>query len=125
MDIFVMGVRNMIFSKLFKQYYPLRSIQDLFMMDKADRDTLADWMRKFDMEIESHGERLCEKGYGKLLINKIPDKDFNKLKGKLAAHDTLSELEAEIVVQFLNAVMQRNKYRAIITFFVCPAYKRM
>lgn len=111
----------MLFSRMYKNYYPIKSCHDLFLMNDKDRDKLAKWITSFKIKINT------EAGIKQSLLNRyfpmlcqLSQKDYDRLKRKLALKNTLCDLEDKAVIQIINTVLYRHKYNTVISFFVYP-----
>lgn len=112
----------MIFSKMYRKYYPVKNWQDLVLMDSKDLATLKRWVNHFYIEMELNVKlRLrgipCDRVW---LHEPFFQRNYDKLKKVLFSDEELFELEDEGAMQILNAVLYRHKYNVVFSFFICP-----
>lgn len=114
----------MLYSRLYKKYYPLCTGQDIRNMKYDDRQELSRLIQKFDIEIKTDTARLIKRGYGKIRLNEVRNATFERIKRKLAVKEQLTDKEMKIVLDVLNAVIYRNKFIPFLSRFVCPRIDR-
>lgn len=110
----------MLYSRLYKNYYPLGTEQDIRDMKCDDRQELSRLIQEFDREIKTNPERLIKRGYGKMKLNVIGNFAFEVIKEKLAVKGQLTDQEMKIVLDVLNAIIYRNKFVPALSRCICP-----
>lgn len=115
----------MLHSKLFKKYYPIKDISDLFHMPQKDRETLAKWLRMIQADVNANNyisTRNAEKcgSYKCTQIYFLYDKDILLLAEKICKiSNTYSEID-EQDIDFVNDVIYRHKYNWLISCYCFP-----
>lgn len=112
----------MLHSILYKKYYPILRAEDIRNMEPVDRENLINLMQQLYMEIETNTKRLVKSGYGEISLYTMGDTAYELMKEKLKDRERLSNSEMSIVIDFLNAVIYRNKYIPLISKYVCPRF---
>lgn len=112
----------MIYSRMYKLYYPIQCCDDLELMNMKERALLATWINDFYYEMISASYNRWKKGFDWCfpLLDQLSHTEFESFKAKLASKESLNELETKIMLQILNTVLYRHKYNAFLSHFICP-----
>lgn len=110
----------MLYSRLYKNYYPLGTEQDIRNMNYKDRQELSRLIQEFENEIKTNPERLIKRGYGKMKLNEIGNFAFELIKEKLEVRERLTDQEMNVVLDVLNVIIFRNKFVPALSRCICP-----
>ena len=119
----------MLNSKIYKKYYPLKNVADIFHMAQEDRAVLVKWLHRIKTDIElynflSYKKALKNgfKNYARICISY--DRDILSLAEKVSKIGVYSCEIDEKDITFLNGVIYRHKYIEIISTFCFPVNRQ-
>lgn len=113
----------MIYSNLYKKYFPIKSIDDLFKIDEKDLRVLGKWVFNIELEMDAinlqawQNSRRVDSFYICLLKTNYK-KDPHILESKFYNRDFHS-LDIDDLI-FINNVLYRHKYNWFISSFQFP-----
>lgn len=119
-----MEMRGMkvIYSRMYRLYYPIQRYNDLHLMSMKERALLATWINDFYYEMVSASYNRWTKGldWSFPLLDQLSHTEYENFKEKLASKEPLNELETKTMLQILNTVLYRHKYNVFLSHFICP-----
>lgn len=110
----------MLKSKIYKTYYPLKNVSDVFHMTKKDKSILIKWLNTIKTDIDIYNFQKARKGGMQRGIYLFYDRDISALTEKISKMDTNSCEIDERDINFLNNVIYRHKYIGIISMYCFP-----
>lgn len=119
---------KLLYSKLYKKYYPIKGSATLYEMDEIELNVLIKWIKNIENEISvwniESEMRAMRRGSGlcrqiKLTYSKPIKSLYSLLKNK-----QFSMLDEEELT-FVNDVLYIHKYNSVISWFTFPTNKRI
>ena len=110
-------------SRMYKRYYPVKSSEDIFNMDIADKKKLVKWIRTIISDVYIHNIQTIRRASSAgckacWFIDFHPDKEsVDNVCCKITTEPFLMTAED---IQLVNFVLYRHKYVGIISAYIFP-----
>lgn len=117
----------MLYSQIYKKYFPINHSSDVFFMSDKERKILSKWIKFVELDIEIYNVTKEQRGiktgayFAKQIVHTY-SKSVSLLADKIKA-DNYGSLEKDDI-DFINDVIYRHKYISLLSAFVFPIRKK-
>ena len=112
----------MIYSKLYKKYFPFHSCAEIQMLDEKEKELLISYVKRFACDVDVRNkiafENAAKNGIKKVEIYELikPESFYTELADKISESKVITDEELKSV----NNILYRNKYNWFLSAYFFP-----